>query len=120
MHDSTAIIDRTALQYQVSTLPPQGEIAEADLNMASVTSAEAEPPQDLFGTTETAASRVAANSLLMSTIFGYLHEPYALLDCILMNREQFPIAARALYRYVEEDDVLALWRRGCSLVSDTA
>lgn len=85
-----------------------------------MTSVTAGPPQDLFGTTETAASRVAANSLLMSTIFDYVHEPYALLDCMLMNREQFPIAARALYRSVEEDDVLALWRRGCSLVSDIA
>ncbi|KAG7527366.1 hypothetical protein FFLO_07003 [Filobasidium floriforme] len=80
-----------------------------------MTSVTAGPPQDLFGTTETAASRVAANSLLMSTIFDYLHEPYALLGCMLMNREQFPIAARALYRSVEEDDILALWRRGCSL-----
>ncbi|KAH8083544.1 hypothetical protein HD553DRAFT_342771 [Filobasidium floriforme] len=83
--------------------------------MASVTAAEAGPPQDLFGTTETAASRVAANSLLMSTIFDYVDEPHTLLDCMLMSREQFPIAARALYRSVEEDDILALWRRGCSL-----
>lgn len=88
--------------------------------MASVTAAGAGAPQHLFGTNETVASRLTANSLVMSTIFDYVDEPHTLLQCMLLSREQFPIAARVLYQSVKEKNILALWSRGCSLVGDIA
>lgn len=66
--------------------------------------------------TETAGSRVAANSLLLRTIMDHLDSKSDLLSCMLLSKEYFEIAARMLYRSSHCNSFSKLWDRGCTMV----
>lgn len=60
---------------------------------------------------------VAANDLLMRTIFNVVDAREDLLSGMLACKEISSIPARLIYKSTTDDEVTRVWARGCTFVS---